>query len=183
VTRRRSQARGAFAVGALAGVLGCGGAAVTGAGTHATAANPANPAFDDALADVARIHGEAGPWAVAGYRMGRYALAKLGLERQSFDLEVIHYAPHDVMYSCVADGASAATGASVGKLNLRMVDADVSAFATVYRSKASGRTLALRPTRAFAARFGDIPRERLREAGQEVLLLPEADVFEEVTLP
>jgi hypothetical protein len=40
-----------------------------------------------ALAAVAFVHGGAGPWAVAGYRMGQAALARLGLSRQSFDLD------------------------------------------------------------------------------------------------
>src|SRR5688500_8675683 len=61
---------------------------------HAHAAGPATPASaDDEIAAVARIHGGAGPWAVAGYRMGRFALGALGLEPGSFDLEVIHHSP------------------------------------------------------------------------------------------
>src|SRR5580704_15913505 len=82
------------------------------------------PTADDGLARVAAIHGAAGPWAVAGYRMGRYALGKLGLPAQSFDLEVVHHTPEKVQYSCIADGAAAATGASPGKLNLKIAPAD-----------------------------------------------------------
>jgi formylmethanofuran dehydrogenase subunit E len=113
--------------------------------------------------------------------MGRYALARLGLERQSFDLEVVHRTPEEVQYSCIADGASAATGASVGKLNLRLVAATQAEVATTYRRKSTGQTVTLRPTRAFAERFRDVQRERLGEAGRAVLTLPDADVFEEVS--
>ena len=47
---------------------------------------PAPTAPDQELDRVAAIHGAPGPWAVAGYRMGRYALAKLDLPPGSFDL-------------------------------------------------------------------------------------------------
>jgi formylmethanofuran dehydrogenase subunit E len=144
---------------------------------------PTASAADDPLALVATIHGGAGPWAVAGYRMGRYALTRLGLERQSFDLEVTHHTPEEVQFSCIADGASAATGASVGKLNLHVVPGTEADVATTYRRKSTGQSLTLRPSRAFAERFRDVPRERLAEAGRQVLALPDEEVFEEVPAP
>jgi formylmethanofuran dehydrogenase subunit E len=112
--------------------------------------------------------------------MGQFALAKLELSRGSFDLEVTHHTPHAVKYSCIADGAAASTGASAGKLNLTLVDADEHAVETVYRRKSTGRTVTLRPTASFAARFADFPRNEARARGREVLALPESEVFEEV---
>jgi formylmethanofuran dehydrogenase subunit E len=147
------------------------------------ASPPASSPGDEPLARVAAIHGGAGPWVVAGYRMGEYALAKLGLARQSFDLEVIHHTPQEVQFSCIADGAAAATGASAGKLNLRLVDASEAEVATTYRRKSTGQAVTLRPTRAFAERFRDVPREQLAAAGRVVLALPEAEVFEELPAP
>lgn len=135
---------------------------------------------DEALARVAVIHGGAGPWVVAGYRMGEYALGRLGLQRQSFDLEVVHHTPQEVQFSCIADGAAAATGASVGKLNLRLLDATEANVATTYRRKSTGQSITLRPTPGFTARFRDVPREQLASAGRTVLALPDADVFEEL---
>jgi formylmethanofuran dehydrogenase subunit E len=152
-------------------------------GCATTTTPPAASPADEGLARVAAIHGGAGPWAVAGYRMGEYALGKLGLERQSFDLEVVHHTPQKVQYSCIADGASAATGASAGKLNLKLVDAADADVETTYRRKSTGQTITLRPTRAFAARFGDLPREQLGAAGRTVMSLPDAEVFEEVPPP
>jgi len=141
------------------------------------------PSPDDALAAGAFVHGGAGPWAVLGYRMGRAALVRLALPRQSFDLVVVHHAPEKVQFSCMADGATAATGASVGKLNLKLAlasDADVS---TTYTNRASGKSLTLRPTPAFAARFRDIPVEKLAAAGREVVSMPDDALFEEVSVP
>lgn len=148
---------------------------------HAPPSSPAAPGGTDAqLAEVARVHGGAGPWAVAGYRMGRHALGRLGLTPQSFDLEVIHHSPRAVQYSCIADGAAAATGASLGKLNLSLVDADEASVATTYRRRSTGASITLRPTAAFRARFTDVPREELPAAGRAVMELPEAEIFEEV---
>ena len=124
------------------------------------------------------MHGGAGPWAVAGYRMGRHALQRLGLERGSFDLEVIHHTPREVQYSCIADGAAAGTGASLGKLNLSLVDAPGPETRTVYRRRSTGQSITLRVTAAFSARFHDVPRERLPGAGREVLELRDAEIFE-----
>ena len=135
--------------------------------------------MDEQLREVARIHGAAGPWAVAGYRMGKHALERLGLQPQSFDLEVIHHSPPAVQLSCIADGAAAATGASLGKLNLRLVTADEAGVATTYRRRSTGASITLRPTAAFQARFRDLPSERIPDAGRLVLKLPAAEVFEE----
>jgi formylmethanofuran dehydrogenase subunit E len=129
------------------------------------------------LAAITQVHGGAGPWVVAGYRMGEYALKRLGLPRGSFDLEVVHHSPHEVQYSCVADGASTATGASLGKLNLSLVDATAGGTHTLYRRRSTGQAVDLRVTRAFAARYLDVPRERLARAGREVITLPDEDIF------
>ncbi|MCC6645551.1 MAG: formylmethanofuran dehydrogenase subunit E family protein [Polyangiaceae bacterium] len=141
----------------------------------------AAPSPDDvALREVAAVHGGAGPWAVLGYRMGRYALGELGLSRHSFQLEVVHRSPRAVQFTCIADGASAATGASSGKLNLTLEPADEASVVTLYKNKQSGKELALRPAAAFVTRFKDVPRERLAEAGRQVLALPDAELFEAV---
>lgn len=120
------------------------------------------------------------PWAVAGYRMGQAALQKLGLARQSFDLDVTHRGPLEPQYACVADGASAATGASLGKVNLRLEAAPADGVVTVYKKKSTGQSVALRPTEAFRKRFLDVPREELGRAGAQVLSLKDEEIFEEV---
>ena len=137
-------------------------------------------AEDEALEAVARTHGGAGPWAVLGYRMGKHALAVLGLQKGSFDLEVRHESPAEVQFSCVADGAQASTGASLGKLNLSHVVVPRADVKTVYRRKSTGQTLVLRPAQAFVARFENVPREHLAEAGREVIHLSDAELFETV---
>lgn len=126
---------------------------------------------------MAAVHGGAGPWAVAGYRMGEFALKQLGLERGSFDLEIIHHTPQSVQYSCIADGAAAATGASLGKLNLKLSEAPPEETRTTYRRRSSGEALTLEVTEEFRRRFSDLPREALERAGREVMRLPDEQLF------
>lgn len=133
---------------------------------------------DERLAQVSAVHGGAGPWAVAGYRMGEFALHELGLPRGSFDVEVVHYTPREVQYSCMADGSAAATGASLGRLNLTLAEASVADTRTLYRNKATGRSVVLHVTPAFRARYLDVPREQLGAAGREVMALPDSQIFE-----
>ncbi len=150
---------------------------------HADGAAAAHDDVETKLDEVAHAHGAAGAWAVAGYRMGEHALAKLGLPRGSFDLEIEHTTPKKVQYSCIADGAGASTGASVGKLNLRLKDGTEDAVVTVYRNKKTGASVALRPSSSFRAKFLDAQARDPRVLGREVMTLPPADVFEEVQVP
>ena len=148
-------------------------------GLALAAATDANAdAASDGMARLIAIHGAAGPWAVAGYRMGEYALEKLGLKWQSFDLIVEHHSPAKVQYSCVADGAAAATGASLGKLNLVRVDADADHVVTIYRRKSTGQSVALRPTASFVKRFTSAAGD-MDALGRQVMALPDAAIFEE----
>lgn len=135
----------------------------------------------EVLASITAVHGGAGPWVVAGYRMGQYALAKLGLAKGSFDLEVVHHSPHEVQYSCIADGAAAATGASLGRLSLTLADAPATATRTTYRKRSTGEELTLQTTDAFGDRYKDIPRPQLMAAGREVLHLSDAEIFHEIS--
>jgi len=112
--------------------------------------------------------------------MGQFALKQLGLERGSFDLEIVHYTPREVQYSCVADGAAAATGASLGKLNLSLAEAPPADLHTVYRNRATHQVVTLRLTDAFRSRFLDVPRERLGDAGRQVMTLRDEEIFEVV---
>lgn len=148
----------------------------------ATTQAPAPSARDEALSRVAAVHGGAGPFAVAGYRMGERALRELSLPRGSFDVDVEHTSPAEVQYSCIADGVAAATGASVGRLNLRRVDApDAAATHTQVRDRRSGRGLVLRLTPAFLSRYRDVPMQGLGAAGRTVLDLRDEEIFEVVT--
>jgi formylmethanofuran dehydrogenase subunit E len=133
--------------------------------------------LDDRLARVREVHGGTGPWAVAGYRMGERALKDLGVPRHSFGLLVVHKAPAEVQYSCVADGLMAATGASPGKLNLKVEEVSVDRLSTTIEDRQSGRrlTFTLRPE--FVRSIRDLPMERLEAEGRRVVALPDEAIF------
>lgn len=152
------------------------------AGVLAQAA-PKSPPPEPALAAVAAIHGEAGPWAVAGYRMGLYALATLKLEPHSHALKVVHRSPRSPQYACVADGAQAATGASVGKVNLAFEEAPFERLQTTFTNTKTGASVTLKPAKAFLARFTNTAREKALENGRAVLALKDAELFEVVASP
>lgn len=126
------------------------------------------------------IHGATGPWVVAGYRIGERALKELGLARQSHDLEVVHHGPAEVQFSCIADGVQAATGASAGKLNLRMERASREDLRTVIRNKMSGRGLTFTIKPDFARSISDLSRDRLEAEGRRVAMLPDEVIFQVV---
>jgi hypothetical protein len=136
------------------------------------------PAVAACLARVKEVHGAAGPWVVAGYRIGERALKELGLPRQSHDLEVVHRSPAEVQYSCIADGVQAATGASPGKLNLRIEEATREDLRTVIRDKKSGRTLTFTLKPEFARSIADLPMDRLEAEGRRVAALPDDTIFQ-----
>ena len=131
----------------------------------------------ECLTRVKEVHGAAGPWAVAGYRMGERALKELGLPRHSFALLVVHRCPAEVQYSCIADGLQAATGASPGKLNLRVETAGRDELSTVVRDTKSGRTLRFTLLPAFTRSVTDLPSDRLEAEGRRVATLPEGEIF------
>ncbi len=135
------------------------------------------PATDQLLKEVAAIHGAAGVFAVAGYRMGERALKELGLPRGSFSIDVVHHTPMEVQWSCVADGLQASTGVSAGKLNLKLVEAAKSQAETVVTNRKTGKQIVFRMQPEFLKRYLDIPQERQPAAGREVAGLPESKIF------
>jgi formylmethanofuran dehydrogenase subunit E len=135
------------------------------------------PGEQEILAKVASIHGAAGVFAVAGYRIGQNALERLDQKRGSFALDVTHKTPLQVQWSCIADGVQAATGVSAGKLNLHVVEVTPDRLETVIQDKGSGRTLRYRIQPAFLKRFLDTPMEQQAAKARETLKLADAEIF------
>jgi formylmethanofuran dehydrogenase subunit E len=139
---------------------------------------PSGSAFEECLNRVREVHGAAGPWAVAGYRIGERALKELKLPRHSASLLVIHHCPAQVQYSCIADGLQAATGASPGKLNLRVEEASVDDLKTIVQDRRTGRRLTFTLKPVFARSIANLPQDRLEAEGRRVASLPDDAVFE-----
>ncbi len=151
-------------------------------GTTVFGQNSADP-VDVVLERVAAIHGAAGVFAVAGYRMGERALHDLKANRGSFSLDVTHRTPMQVQYSCIADGWQAATGVSAGKLNLHLVESQARDTETVIRNDKTGQALVFRLRREFLAKYLDVPEEKQSAAGREVATLPDDKIFIVSSIP
>jgi len=133
----------------------------------------ANPALDR----TSMIHGATGPFAIAGYRMGFAALRELKLRRGSFDLEVIHHAPREVQWSCIIDGLQAATGASLGKLNLTLAPSTANNVYSIVRNRKTGQAFRIELTPAFIKQHMNIPSEKLSTVGAQLADVPEDQIF------
>jgi len=132
---------------------------------------------DEVLSRVAEFHGAPGVFAVAGYRIGQRALAELDENQSTFNFDVTHRTPMAIPLVCIVDGIQAATGVSLGKLNLWLVETSRDKMETVIRDKQSGKVLHFRLRPDFLSRFLDVPEERQKEAAREVLKLPDSAIF------
>lgn len=142
-----------------------------------TQAPTSSVGVEGTLAAVAAVHGAAGPYAVAGWRMGARALRELGAERGRFELEVEHRSVHRVSESCIADGWQAATGTSVGRMNLRRVDLSEGSTVTRIRDRRTNRAFVFELTPAFRARFAHVNHHNAEALGREVMSLRDEEIF------
>lgn len=158
---------------------------------HPYSAGPNQASLTAAAQRVADIHGGAGPWAVAGYRMGLRALQELDLlsptphtSMNRFAVEVIHESPLEIQFTSIVDGLHAGTGASLGKMNLRLVEVgSVDEMRSLVIHRESGKQVEFRVTPTFLATYRDLAREELAAAGQRVLELPDEEIFEVTVTP
>jgi formylmethanofuran dehydrogenase subunit E len=169
--------RSALLIATLLLVAGCAASESAGRPAEGSAAPVTSEADVGPILDAcARIHGGAGPFVVAGYRMGARALRELGAQRGAWGLEVAHTCPRAVQWSCIADGLQASTGASVGRLSLTITFVEVEGR-TESRVSMGGKSVTLGLTDTFLAHFLDTPMEGLAEAGERVARLPDDEIF------
>lgn len=90
------------------------------------------------------IHGSIDPWAVAGFVMGERALIELGLPYGSSDFLAVQHSPKALPYSAMIDGLQAATGATIGKMNLKLKEAPASALRCEFFHLSTGEGLTYR---------------------------------------
>jgi formylmethanofuran dehydrogenase subunit E len=132
---------------------------------------------EEIMRAVKTIHGGGGPFAILGYRMGQRALTELRATKGSFALEVVHRAPAEVQWSCIVDGLQAATGTSLGKLNLHLLPATRQTIRSTVTDRKSGKQVVFFLNQAFLKKYLNIPNEELEKAGETVLGLPDDELF------
>lgn len=95
------------------------------------------------LSFAAYFHGHLGPWLVLGYKVGIYAKEKLKAS-SPFDLKCVAYLPKMKPYTCSLDGIQVASGCTLGKLNVELVDSDESSIKFVFTNLRSNESLELK---------------------------------------
>ena len=150
------------------------------------AAEP-KPVDTDATRDVrfvhgAPAHGVPGPWAMAGYRIGKNALERLGITRErSWEIVVTHRCPSKVQYTCMLDGLLAATGASPGKMNLvHETAADEDSLETVVVHTPTNRQLVYRLKKELRDKIRPIDYAEFPAAEKMLESLKDDEIFEVV---
>jgi hypothetical protein len=113
-------------------------------------APPKRVAASELIERIHDAHGHVGPWAVVGYRMGQHAMEAFQLPRHSRAIDVVHHTPMEFKFTCAADGVMAITGATPGKMNIRLEPCAIKDLHTVITDRYTGRVLTfrLRPERA-----------------------------------
>jgi formylmethanofuran dehydrogenase subunit E len=126
---------------------------------HAEASDPAW------LAPAVQLHGHLGPWLVAGLRMG--AAGRKAVEAHGyFDVEVTVEGPLSLPpQSCFLDGIQTATGATLGKRNLKWNDAPK--LAVYVKNVKSGKAAIVRPSDAMMEWIAEAKGEPLSPANKE----------------
>jgi formylmethanofuran dehydrogenase subunit E len=131
----------------------------------------------ECLDRVREYHGAIDPWAVAGCRIGRRALQELGLPRHSGRLRVVWRCPAVSPYAAVADGLQAATGASPGKLTLKLEPAPLARMAAVVQDRKTGRTLTFTLLPAFVQALIAAGKDKREAQGRRAAALAEGEIF------
>lgn len=108
----------------------------------------------DWLAAVVQFHGHLGPWAIAGIRFGMAGRKAVGADGY-FDVAVECRGPLvRPPRSCFLDGLQVSTGATLGKRNLRSVEAD--SLVVRVENTQTGRKVEIRPTARLLEILGSL---------------------------
>ena len=99
------------------------------------------------LGPAVQFHGHLGPWLVAGLRMGAAGRRAAGADGY-FDVDVTVEGPLALPpQACFLDGLQVATGATLGKRNLKWIEAP--RLAVRIKNVRTGKTVVVRPSAAM----------------------------------
>lgn len=85
-----------------------------------------------------------------------------------------------MQWSCIIDGLQAATGASVGKLNLKLVESPKDKVYSVIRNRKTGQEVKLELTPEFVKNNLNLSDKQLLAAGARTTALPENQIFQSI---
>ncbi len=177
----------------VASLFGC--ALIIAAGLLAGSSGRQQPkvtAIDEELSDaelfhrLRQFHGHIGPYAVLGYRLGRWLLDKLGCGKY-FGAYITVTGPGITPYTCLLDGLQLSTGHTLGKRNLTLnVIADRGKeplFQIEAVAEAGGKVLCLNVPLAVTELFAEWMSQELTEEQilHQTLSWPQEELWQEVS--
>jgi hypothetical protein len=111
--------------------------------------------------------------------MGQAALREFKSKWGRHELEVVCYVPLQTPFTCMVDGLSVGTGNSIGRLDLRLVEAlDFrESFVAVRRKDRVGGVLEFRPEAGYLKTIMNQPVENLERLSRECSGMPEEKLF------
>jgi len=131
------------------------------------------------LQTIEAIHGGLDPAAVAGFRMGRRALAMLALPSGATELFALHKSPAEAHYAAAVDGIQAATGATLGRLNLLLEPVATAAESeTLFFNRATGESVTFRATAGLSRLLRKSFGAPAREAALRAATMTDEELFE-----
>lgn len=151
--------------------------ASAGSEDHHVRSTRMRAAPSEVIAEILDVHGHVGPWAVVGYRMGQRALDELRLPRHSKSLLVVHHTPLEFKFTCAADGVMAVTGATPGKMNIRLEECPLAELRTVITDRSSGRVLTFRILPERARELAGVTPAQLNAMSRRFAELPDEAIF------
>jgi formylmethanofuran dehydrogenase subunit E len=146
-------------------------------------AQPSDPPW---LEKLAQFHGHLGPSVVAGARLGMAGLRAVGANGY-FDVEITCAGPFaGPPQSCFLDGVQVATGATLGKRNLHVQNAEQVVLRI--RNTRTGKTAEVRPSKKLVellgigkqpspGRNGEAAAERLERLARQISVMPDAEIL------
>ncbi len=123
------------------------------------------------------IHGRTDPWAVAGFLMGERALIELRLPYNSPEFLAVQHGPIEQPYAAMLDGIQAATGATAGKLNLKLKPGPLEGLRCEFLHMATGEGVVYRLTDEMLERLRDAQEEGPDRLAVRMMAMPPEEVF------
>lgn len=127
------------------------------------------------------IHGRINPWAVAGFIMGERALIELRLPYGSTDFLAVQHGPIQLPYTGMIDGLQAATGATIGKLNLKMKDAPEDELRCEFFHLSTGEGIAYRLNDDMLARLMAVEGHDAESLAVRMMTMSAEELFDTPT--
>lgn len=133
------------------------------------------------------FHGHLGPWVIIGHMIGADARQRLRT-RGYWDIEVVCWMPLERQkqpWSCILDGLQVATGATLGKQNIRFADSaevlregwPVVDIMTRPTPDHPATGLSYRPSESLSALMAGMSPDRLESLSREIASRRPAELF------